>query len=175
MRTKYQFFLIPFFLLVVATTMAPSAYAGNKGEKNVGLRAGFTTRNTTATTGLYFSYRFSNHFRLAPKIDYAFLHHSVDAFSFDVDAEIPIALSTSKEINFYPIGGLNYSTFTHHVKARDETSDDTSQRTNEFGLSLGAGVEYFATPSLRLALESKGILVKKYSGGWFSISIGYRF
>lgn len=150
--------------------------AGGKGEKSVGLRAGYTTRNYTAATGLYLSYRFSEHFRLAPKIDYAFPHHSIDAFSFDVDCEMPISLSTSGKVNLYPIAGLNYSTFSHHrIKSESEPSDDTSQRTNEFGISLGAGVEYFASPSLRLSVEGKGMLIKKYSGGWFSLSIGYLF
>lgn len=150
--------------------------AQHKGEKSVGLRGGFTTRNTTATAGLYFSYRFSEHFRFAPKMDYAFRHHGTDAFSFDFDAEFPISLSSHDKVSFYPIAGLNYSTFSTHLTDDNmEYVDDTSQRSNEFGLSVGAGIEYFATPTLRLALEGKGVLIKKYSGGWFNVSIGYMF
>lgn len=175
MRTKYNLLTVA-FLALSSVIMPLESNAGGKGEKSVGLRAGFTTRNTTATAGLYFSYRFSEHFRLAPKIDYAFQHHSIDAFSLDVDAEMPISLSSSGRVNFYPIAGLNYSTFSHHGLREDrDTSDDTSQRSNEFGLSVGAGVEYFPTKSLRLAIEGKGKLIKKYSGGWFNVSIGYVF
>lgn len=170
--------LIGALCMAVSVLFIPSAgLAQHKGEKSVGLRGGFTTRNTTATAGLYFSYRFSEHFRFAPKMDYAFRHHDTDAFSFDFDAEIPISISSADNVNFYPIAGLNYSTFSSHfspVGQRTE-SDDTSQRTNEFGLSVGAGLEYFATPTLRLAVEAKGVLVKKYSGGWFTASIGYKF
>lgn len=164
-------------LSAAALITAPTINAQHKGEKSVGLRGGFTTRNTTATAGLYFSYRFTEHFRLAPKIDYAFPHHDTDAFSFNIDTEMPIAISGSDRVNFYPIAGLNYSTFSYHFRktAEDETSDDNSQRQSNFGLGLGAGLEFFATPTLRLAVEGKGIIIKKYSGGWFNISIGYVF
>ncbi len=163
-------------VLAVACVTPVSAGAQYKGEKSVGLRGGFTTRNTTASAGLYFSYRFKEHLRISPKIDYAFPHHSVDAFSINFDVESPFAFSPTGHANFYPIAGLNYSTFSTHVTdlTRDENSD-TSQRSNEFGLSAGAGVEYFATSTLRLALESKCIFIKRYTGGWFNISIGYVF
>lgn len=163
-------------LAVLICSTALTASAQHKGEKSVGLRGGFTTRNTTATAGLYFSYRFTDHFRLSPKLDYAFPHHDTDAFSFDIDFETPFALSPTNKVNFYPIAGLNYSTFSYHVKpGEDDNSDDTSQRKNDFGLSFGAGLEYFPTSSLRLSIEGKGILIKRYSGGWFNVSIGYIF
>lgn len=153
----------------------------HKGQKSVGLRGGFTTRNTTASAGLYFSYRFTEHFRFAPKVDYAFRHNGTDAFSFNFDSEMPITLDgTTGRVNFYPIGGLNYSTFTSRTAQNDimtlsDESDDSSQRSNRFGLNLGAGIEYFATPTLRLAFEGKCTLIKQYTGGWFNISIGYIF
>lgn len=168
--------------------LSASAQSG-PGSKSVGLRGGFTTRNTTASAGLYFSYQFTEHFRFAPKVDYAFRHKGVDAFSFNFDTEMPIALSPSGRVNFYPIAGLNYTTLTSHEGLQDIvapmllaedsdtdiSSDDSSQRVNRFGLNLGAGLEYFATPSLRLALEAKCQLIKQYTGGWFTISIGYMF
>lgn len=176
------------FSLIVATItfigiLMPSEIHAQtwRGQKSVGLRGGFTTRNTTAMAGLYFSYRFSDHFRFAPKVDYAFRHKGIDAFSFNFDTEMPIALDGMVgKVNFYPIAGLNYSTFTSHNPSGDirnlsEDSDDASQRTSRFGLNFGAGIEYFATPTLRLAFESKCLLMKQYSGGWFNASIGYVF
>lgn len=151
------------------------------GEKSVGLRGGFTSRNTTATAGLYFSYRFSEHFRFAPKMDYAFQHHGTDAFAFNFDTEYPIMLDRGRgRVNFYPIAGLNYSTFTSHSAVEDietlsDDSDDSSQRTNDFGLNLGAGIEYFATPTLRLYFESKCLLIRHFTGAWLTVGIGYRF
>lgn len=151
------------------------AYA-QRGEKSVGLRAGFTSRNTTATAGLYFSYRFNRHFRIAPKIDYAFQHNSTDAFAINFDTEYPFALGSAGRANFYPIAGLNFSTYsTHFTIENDDESLDSSHRTNHLGINLGAGLEYFATPTLRLAFESKCLLLKQYTGAWLTLSIGYRF
>ncbi|MEF2643500.1 MAG: outer membrane beta-barrel protein [Paramuribaculum sp.] len=179
---KRIFSLIVAAITLMVTFASPDASAQSwRGQKSVGLRGGFTTRNTTATAGLYFSYRFTEHFRFAPKVDYAFRHKGIDAFSFNFDTEMPIALDgTTGRVNFYPIAGLNYSTFTSHndegpVEELDENNDDSSQRTSRFGLNFGAGIEYFATPTLRLAFESKFLLMKQYSGGWFNVSIGYVF
>ena len=158
-------------------SLMPISTMAQKGQTSVGLRGGFTTRNTTASAGLYLSYRFSEHFRMSPKIDYAFRHNGTDAFSFNFDTEMPIALNAEKNVNFYPIAGLNYSTFSTHfqITDNDESVMGISERTNHFGLNLGAGIEYFATPTLRLALESKCLLMKQFTGGWFNISIGYVF
>ncbi|MCM1293387.1 MAG: hypothetical protein NC111_06045 [Bacteroides sp.] len=175
-----------FFLIAIAILSSTTAFAESpnsfKGQKSVGLRGGFTTRNTTASAGLYFSYRFTEHFRFAPKIDYAFRHKDVDAFSFNFDAEMPIALdAATNRVNFYPIAGLNYTTATSHAakmvaqRAAVDTSDDSSQRYNRFGLNLGAGIEYFASPTLRLAFEAKCQLLKQMTGGWLIVSIGYVF
>lgn len=166
-------------LIFICLTIVPMTTVGvwaQKGEKSMGLRAGYTTRNNTATAGLYFSYRFTEHFRISPKIDYAFRHNETDAFSFNFDTEYPIALNPTGKVNFYPIAGLNYSTFSTHATTTDnEDSDDASIRENHFGLNVGAGIEYFATPTLRLAFESKCQFIKQYTGGWFTVSIGYNF
>lgn len=163
-------------LAIAASTCLTPVCAQHKGEKSVGLRGGFTTRNTTATAGLYFSYRFKEHFRVSPKLDYAFPHHDADAFLFDIDFEMPYSLSADDKWSIYPLAGLNYSTYSTHVKlvGLDETQE-TSQRSNEFGLAIGSGLEFRPTATLRLALEAKGIVIRKYTGGLFNLSIGYVF
>ncbi len=160
--------------LSICCLAIPTQVMAQRGEKSVGLRGGFTTRNTTASAGLYFSYRFSQHFRFAPKMDYAFRNNDTDAFSFNFDTEYPIALNSTGNVNFYPIAGLNYTTFNIH-SFDPENSIDSSERLNHFGLNVGVGIEYFATPTLRLAFESKCQFVKQNTGGWFNICIGYRF
>lgn len=178
--TKHTYSLATVIIALIFACLPADALAW-RGEKSVGLRGGFTSKNTTATAGLYFSYRFSEHFRFAPKFDYAFQHHGTDAFAFNFDTEYPIALDKGEgKVNFYPIAGLNYSTFTSHtavedIETRTDDSDDSSQRTNHFGLNLGAGIEYFATPTLRLSLESKCLLIKQFTGAWLTVGIGYRF
>ncbi len=179
MKVRFHSTIIAVITLILCSLTANAGE--HTGQKSVGLRGGFTTRNTTATAGLYFSYRVSEHFRLAPKMDYVFRHHGTDAFSFNFDAEMPISLSPANDkVLFYPIAGINYTTMSSHTSSNDpllpsDVSDDSSQRVNRFGLNLGAGIEYFATPTLRLALEGKCSLIKQYTGGYFTISIGYVF
>ena len=110
-------------------------------------------------------------------MDYAFRHHGTDAFSISLDAEIPVSLTPADNVRFYPIAGLNYSTFSTHSQIVNDDNEtiDSSDRSNHYGLNFGAGIEYFATPTLRLALESKCLLMKQNTGGWFTLSIGYKF
>lgn len=181
MKKAFLTVLVCIFSIASVAVPQQAAAQSYKGQKSVGLRGGFTTRNTTASAGLYFSYRFSEHFRFAPKVDYAFRHHGTDAFSFNFDCEMPISLDgITGRVNFYPIAGLNYSTFTSRSATEEfislsDTYNDSSQRSNRFGMNLGAGIEFFATPTLRLAFEGKCTLIKQYTGGWFNISIGYVF
>lgn len=167
---------IAFCLIALMAFIFPTEVFSQKGQTSVGLRGGFTSRNTTGTAGLYLSYQFTDHFRLAPKVDYAFRHNKIDAFSFNADAECPIALNADKNLYFYPIAGLNYSTYsTHFQVTENDISDDSSERTNNFGLNLGAGLEYRPTATMRLAFESKCTLVKQNTGAWLTLSIGYLF
>lgn len=162
--------------LLISLFAFPTDVFSQKGQTSVGLRGGFTSRNTTGTAGLYLSYQFTEHFRLAPKVDYAFRHNKIDAFSFNADAESPFAIDPESKWFVYTILGLNYSTFsTHFQVTENDISDDSSERTNHFGLNIGAGLEYHPTATLRLAFESKCTLVKQNTGAWLTLSIGYLF
>lgn len=170
--------LILSFTIALISIIPFSTTSASAAEKVVGLRSGYVTRHNTASAGLYLSYRFTEHFRFSPKIDYAFKHEGTDAFSFNFDTEYPLALNASKSVNFYPVAGLNWSTYNIHTTINDTDVDDSidsSERESHFGLNLGAGIEYFATPTLRLSFESKCLLMKKNTGGWFTLAIGYRF
>ena len=59
--------LTAIFMFVIAALIPTAAFA-QKGEKTVGLRAGYSTRNESAIAGVYFQYRFSRYFRLAPNL-----------------------------------------------------------------------------------------------------------
>ncbi len=168
--TKIAVIVFAWVLLMPISTLAQEHKY--KGEKSVGVRAGFSSSNTTGTAGLYFSYRFSKYFRLSPKIDFAFQHYGTDSFSYNLDTEYPVALGNSGKVNFYPIAGINYSTFNTHSVLDDV---DSSERINKFGLNLGAGLESFVTPTLRLAMECKCQLISHYTGAWITVSIGYKF
>ena len=59
-------------LTSLAMPLAIEAQGIERGQKTLGLTAGYVTVNRSASAGLQFSYAFSRHFVLAPSIDYVF-------------------------------------------------------------------------------------------------------
>lgn len=170
---------IIFVLVSAVSFMTGNMAKASEHEKTAGVTAGYTTRNNTAVAGIYFSYRFAPYYRLQPSIDYYFRHEDVDGFSFNLDSHFPIAIGKQKRCNFYPMAGFSYSTYSRFLSPYNNmnanTGEDTSRRTNRIGLNAGAGTEWFVTPNMRLAIEAKCRLMKNYTGGVFTASIGYIF
>lgn len=167
------------WLLPLAVAMImPVAAEGQsrKGQKSVGLRGGYVTRNESAAAGLYFQYSFSDWFRLSPNIDYVFRNNNQDAFSFNFNAQFPLSVAHSEKCYIYPLAGLSYVAWSRHHDDPDlDNNDDVTTRDSRFGLNAGAGVEYFVTPTLKLGLEGRFQLVKHHNSGYFTLGIGYVF
>ncbi len=160
-------------IVIVAAMALALPLSATSGEKTVGLRAGYNTRGETAVAGVMFQYRFSDHFRLSPNIDYYFRHNGVDGLSFDVNAHFPLSIAKNGRFNCYPLAGVNFTSWDYHFI--DDNNDDISNRETRLGLNVGAGLEYYATPTLKLSFEAKASILKQYSSGTFNLSIGYVF
>ena len=163
---------------LLSISFLPASVMASEHEKTAGLLGGYTTRNSTAVAGIYFSYRFAPYYRVQPSIEYYFRKDGVDGFSFNIDNQFPIAIGAQKRCNFYPLAGFSYSTYSRFLSLAENkstnTGEDTSRRTNRLGLNAGAGMEWFITPNMRLAVEAKCKLMKNYTGG-VSAAIGYIF
>lgn len=179
----YQFHLFVYMkIFKTASVLAAVIIFGSlanisANEKVIGVKTGYNTRTESLLAGLFFQYRFSEHFRVSPNIDYFFRHNNTDALSLNCNAHFPVNLSESRKFSFYPLAGINYTSWNyHHDNDNDVRNDnDVSQRRNRFGLNAGAGFEIYATPALKLSAEAKATFIKSYSSGTFSISIGYIF
>lgn len=160
----------------LAVSAAPRMAADNiyRGEKTVGLSAGFHSYNTSAVAGIEFTYRFSEHFRLAPSVNYVFRHHNQDALSLNLHAEVPFQVGTRCDI--FPLAGFSYSSWNRHgaLRHNDETHD-VGNRTTRFGIDVGAGVNYDLSPTLRIGLTAGYTIVKEYNGVIALGRIAYRF
>ncbi|MCM1484270.1 MAG: porin family protein [Muribaculaceae bacterium] len=161
--------------MAAAILLPIGSYAFSKGEKSVGLRGGYSTTHNSPVAGLFFQYRFTEHFRLSPEIDYYFRHDHTDAYALNVNADIPISLGADSPVNIYPLAGLNFTSWNVHHPGSTDQSDDTSTRTSRMGVNAGAGIEYYATPTLKFALEAKYAYVKHFDGAVITLSIGYVF
>lgn len=166
--------IITAVVFVISMFVAMPAEA-QSGEKMMGVRAGYNTRNESAVGGIVFQYRFSEHFRLAPEIDYIFRKVGTDAFSFNGNAHFPFALGQG--VNIYPLAGLNFTSWNTKLEYDEEGSneDDVSTRSGKFGLNVGGGIEYYASTTLKISFEGKFCWVNKYDTGAFTIGIGYVF
>ena len=155
--------------------MPLSAPAATRGKKSVGIRAGYTTGNSSAVAGLYFQYAFSERFRIAPDADYTFRHEGTDAFSINLNAHVPFDLGTSRRWEVYPLAGLNYTSWNIHRRSSLRDNDDSKSRVDRLGFNAGAGIGFHATPTLKFALEGKYRWTRHYNSGVFTLSIGYMF
>lgn len=162
-------------MAVVAASIMPMEAQIVKGEKSLGPRIGYASKNQSAMAGLVFQYAFSSHFRIAPEIGYIFRHKDMDAFTFDINAHVPFGF-TGEKVAFYPLAGLNYSSWSRHYH-REELADhdDVSTRTARFGMNLGAGFELRCSESLKLSLEAKYCLMKGYTTAVIGAGISFVF
>ena len=146
-----------------------------KGEKSVGPKIGYASKNQSAVAGLVFQYAFSDHFRISPEVGYVFRHKDIDAFTIDLNGHVPFGF-TGEKVAFYPLAGLNYSSWSRHFKKEDimETNDVTT-RTSRFGLNLGAGFDLRCTETLKLSLEAKYSLVKGFTTLTVTAGISFVF
>ena len=163
---------------VVMAGMNVTANAAEKGEKVFGVRTGYVSRNNSADLGLFFQYTFSKYFRLQPSADLVFRHNDRDAFTVDINGQVPIDFSTSK-FNLYPFAGLNFSSWNHHYKIMNpevpDWTDQGSSRSNYFGVNFGAGFDLNVSSTLRVSLEACYTFVKSNSGVRVLAGIGYIF
>lgn len=174
MSTKifYMKKLIAFFICLLACTTVACAQTSVRGQKTVGIQAGYNSCAESGVAGIFFQYRFSKIFRIAPSIDYTFRHNNIDGYSLNLDTHYPIDLA--QKVNFYPIVGVCYSSWNKHLD-KDKVSDDSDSRYNRFGLNLGGGIEVFVSDALKLSVEAKYNWIRNFDGAVVKASIGYVF
>lgn len=156
-------------VLAAATLLPATASAGGRGQKTFGIYGGYNTRNESALAGVRFTYRFSEHLRLAPSIDYTFRNNGTDAYNLSIDCHMPFSITPTQRANVYPIAGIGYSEWSH------TNPMDDRERTGRLGMNIGGGVECFVTPTLRLAAEGAWRWRKDFPAGAITLSIAYVF
>ena len=177
MKALKRIFVITVAVLSLAT--APTASAiGNNGEKTVGVTAGYNTRNESAVGGVFLQYRVKRLVRIAPDVSYVFKHHNTDWLAINLNVHMPLSVIPSGRVNLYPLAGFNYTSWSFHPAGNKPAiieGDDVTERVSKFGLNVGAGLDVYATETLKLFVEGKYVGVRHYSSGVITVGIGYRF
>jgi len=162
------------FMALMFSSLAANAQFP-RGEKCVGPKLGYVSKNRSASAGLVFQYSFSKHLRIAPEIGCVFKHRHLDAFTIDLNLHSPFTF-TGERAALYPLAGLNYSSWNYSLpKELYDQSDDVSTRTSRLGLNLGAGFEMRCSNSLKIGFEAKYTLIKNFSGTGISAMVCYIF
>ena len=160
--------------LVAVMAAMPAQAIINKGEKSLGPKIGYASRNSSAVAGLVFQYTFSQHLRIAPEVGYVFRHKNQDAFLADINFHVPFGLLDTDKVALYPLAGLAFNSWALH--GHDSVEDvDVTSHVNRFGLNLGAGFDLRCSSTLKLNLEAKYTLVKSYSSAYITLGISYVF
>lgn len=172
------------FMTLILSFFTPTANAAQKGEKTFGVHTGYVSRNNSADLGLYFQYTFSDHFRLQPSADIIFRHHDREAFTIDLNAQVPIGFDSDK-FSLYPFAGINFSSWNRHQPIFEFVPDEgegqiiyegnKSTRSNNFGVNLGAGFDLKISSTLKLSIEGGYTFVKRNSGVKVLVGLGYIF
>lgn len=172
-RTRFCSLFLVFVTLAFAF---PEAAAENtyKGKKTLGLELGYASRNTSALTGIEFTYRFSRCFRLAPAINYTFRHDNTDALALNINAQIPFTLNKRGNWDLFPIAGIGYTSWNIH-SPKEWQNDDVTTRRNRLGLNLGLGTGVNVSEGLRLGAKVEFALNKGYSSANAMAFIAYIF
>ena len=170
---KAKLFSAVFGVVAALMPAAPCAAATNsvKGEKTISLAAGFAGYNTSALAGLEFTYRFSQHFRLAPSANYIFRHKGKDALTINLNAHVPF--DASWRIELYPYAGMHYASWNLHPDA--SSTEDVTTRVSRFGVNIGAGANLRLPGNLRIGIAADYVLIKHFSGAEIFAKIGYQF
>ncbi len=173
------------FAIMIAASASADAQV-TKGQKSLGVKGGYVTRNNAPSAGLQFEYTFSKRFILAPSVDYVFRHEGCDGLLFNIDYHGPWNLTTDGRWYVYHVIGVNYASWNRHLpkgmenmsragEMDSDTDDDVTMRKNRFGLDVGAGLAWYAKPTLKVSLEGKFNWVKNYNTGIFTLGISYVF
>ena len=171
---KWTKLLVVMFLTILGTATANAQF--ERGEKSVGAKIGYVSKNQSAGVGLFFQYTCSQHLRLAPEIGCVFKHNNLDAFTIDFNIHSPLTF-TGNRTELYPLAGLNYSSWNRNYPLEDEKSPgvDVSTRSSRLGLNLGAGFELRCTRTLKAGFEAKYTFIKGFSGATVSALVSYTF
>lgn len=141
-----------------------------KDELSFGGKLGYVTENESASLSAFFQYAFSSRFRIAPEIGYIIRNNDKQALTVDFNAHLPLDF-TGEQVAFYPLAGLNFSSWECHYL--NEKSGKDSHSFNRVGLNLGAGFELRCSSKIKLLIEAKYCIVKNFSSAQIAAGVSY--
>ncbi len=164
--------LLSALLLLIAAIPCVTAQM-QRGEKALGVKAGYISHNSSAVAGITFQYALSSHVRIAPEIGGAFRHDNEDALLIDLNVHTPFDVSEGRAA-LYPLAGVTFNSWgKHNVPTVD--GGKATVHTSRFGANIGAGFDLRCSSTIKFNIEAKYSFIKSYSGVFITAGLSYVF
>lgn len=164
----FKFKLVAIFV-VLAMSVSSFNMQAEKGEKSVGLIAGYNTKTESGLAGIYFQYQCNSWLRLSPDVQTLFRKNNLSAFH--INGNVHYIINIQSNMSLYPLAGVTYQSWRH--KAPEGAGDHNNL--NRFGVNVGCGYDFNVTSSLKFLIEGKYSFVKDCSSATIALGLGYTF
>lgn len=171
MKTMKLFKKVMFML--IATFIACSANAQEKGDMAAGVNLSYGTKNGFSNFGIgaKFQYSFTDNFRIEPSATYFLKKDFVSMW--DINANVHYLFHVADKFTVYPLAGFAFVGWKADIG--DITGYEASASETKFGFNLGGGAQYWLSASLGLNLEIKYQIVSNLDRPIFSLGAAYKF
>ncbi len=152
-------------LSIILVTLSLGAYA-QKGTAVILPKIGYQTEAERFLIGVEGRYSITNNIRLAPGISVLFPNDHVTGL--DVDVNVHYLIPIEGGFAFYPlVGGAMLNNRFSHSGVSDSWTD--------FGLNIGAGVQYDIMSNGYLNFEFKYTIKEHTDPAYFTLGYGIKF
>lgn len=158
--------------VLVATLVACSVNAQEKGDMAAGLNLSYGTKDGFSNFGIgaKFQYNLTDAFRIEPSATYFLKKDNVNMW--DINANVHYLFHVGDSFVIYPLAGLTFVGWKVSVEWEDMGA---SASETKFGANLGAGAQYWLTSSFGLNLEAKYQIVSNIDRPIFSLGAVMKF
>lgn len=167
--------LVAVALLAVTTQVQ----AQEKGEMAAGVQFAFGTGDGFSNMGIgaKFQWNVINNLRLEPSFNYFFKKDMISMWEINANAHYQFALGN--KISLYPLAGLSVMGVSVKVPEIDlgefGSYGGGSASDTEFGLNLGAGVDFKITDTWAVNVEAKYKIGGEWSRFIATAGVAYKF
>ena len=158
--------------VLVATLVACSVNAQEKGDMAAGLNLSYGTKDGFSNFGIgaKFQYNLTDAFRIEPSATYFLKKDNVNMW--DINANVHYLFHIGDSFVIYPLAGLTFVGWKVRVEWEGMGA---SVSETKFGANLGAGAQYWLTSSFGLNLEAKYQIVSNIDRPIFSLGAVMKF
>ncbi len=134
-----------------------------KGEKSLGVTAGYASYNNSGYAGVYFQYTFAQHVRIAPEVSFVFRNEDKSALAINADMHFPFRVA--RGVTLYPLAGLAFNNWSYRGGGSSL----------KVGGDVGGGCDIYFTANFKFTVQARYSIMDRTSGLFAGAGFGYVF